>query len=163
MRKFYAAVIKCFEWILFALFALLIVVVFANIFSRSALRNSLPWAEELSRFLFVWITFIGAVLVNKNFGHMRLDLLVARLPKRLSILLEIVVSVLATAVMYIMLRGGYAMMMENLDYLSPALEFPYGIVNGVVPVCCAIMFLQTLVRCAILAKQLLQKNSGGTL
>jgi TRAP-type C4-dicarboxylate transport system permease small subunit len=160
MRKAYAVMIKIFEWLLFILFALLVAVVFANIFSRSVLSNSLPWAEELSRFLFVWITFIGAVLVNKSFGHMRLDLLKQRLPGTASVLLEIAISLIAACVMYIMLRGGYSMMMENLDYLSPALEFPYGVINGVVPVCCGIMFLQTIARCFHLAGGLRRKNGG---
>jgi TRAP-type C4-dicarboxylate transport system permease small subunit len=152
MMKIYGNIIAIFEWMLFLLFAALAATCFANIFSRTVLHNSLPWAEELSRFLFVWITFIGAVLVNRSFGHMRLDILAQSLPRNIVLVLEVMVSLLAAGVMCIMLIGGYSMMIENLDYASPALEIPYGIVNSVVPVCCFIMFLQTLVRCVVLVK-----------
>jgi TRAP-type C4-dicarboxylate transport system permease small subunit len=152
MVKLYDAVMKMFEWILFLLFALLVFTVFANVLSRFALHNSLPWAEELSRFLFVWITFIGAVLVNRTFSHMRLDILAQSLPQRIVLLLELVVSFFVAGVMCIMMIGGYSMMIENLDYASPAMEIPYGIVNSIVPACCVLMFLQALARCVMLIK-----------
>jgi TRAP-type C4-dicarboxylate transport system permease small subunit len=156
MRRVYDGLIKLFEWILFALFALLVIVVFMNVFSRFALENSLPWAEELSRFLFVWITFIGAVLVNKKFEHMRLDLLITTLPKTMSDVFEVLISLLAAVVLYILLRGGYTMMIENLDFVSPALEIPYGFINAIVPVCSLIMFFQTIARCCTLLKEVLK-------
>jgi TRAP-type C4-dicarboxylate transport system permease small subunit len=137
---------------LFLFFAVLVFTCFANVFSRSVLHDSLPWAEELSRFLFVWITFIGAVLVNRSFGHMRLDILAQSLPRDMVLILEVIVSFIAAGVMCIMFIGGYSMMIENLDYVSPALEIPYGIINSIVPVCCFIMFLQSLVRCLALVK-----------
>jgi TRAP-type C4-dicarboxylate transport system permease small subunit len=162
MHKLYGALLKLFEWLLYILFAVLVVVVFFNVFSRAVLKNSLPWAEEMSRFLFVWITFVGSVLVNKTFGHMRLDLVVMTLPKKASIVLEIFVSLAATAVLFIMLYGGYSMMTENMDYRSPALEVPYGFINSIVPICSGIMFLQTIVRCGGLVKQLVKPETGGT-
>jgi TRAP-type C4-dicarboxylate transport system permease small subunit len=152
MIKLYDAVMKMFEWMLFLLFAALVFTVFANVFSRFALHNSLPWAEELSRFLFVWITFIGAVLVNRTFSHMRLDILAQSVPENIALILEVLVSFIVAGVMCIMLIGGYSMMIENLDYASPAMEIPYGIINSIVPVCCVLMFLQALVRCIMLIK-----------
>jgi TRAP-type C4-dicarboxylate transport system permease small subunit len=152
MTKIYGGLMTLFEWMLFLFFAALAFTCFANVFSRTVLQNSLPWAEELSRFLFVWITFIGAVLVNRSFGHMRLDILQQSLPKNMVLVLEVIVSFLAVGVMCIMLIGGYSMMIENLDYASPALEIPYGMVNSIVPVCCFIMLFQALVRCLVLVK-----------
>jgi TRAP-type C4-dicarboxylate transport system permease small subunit len=161
MRKIYNKLLKVFEVVMAILFALLVIVVFMNVFFRYVLRHSLPWAEELSRFLFVWITFIGAVLVNHFFGHMRLDMLSQILPKIPSVILEIIVSLLVIWVMYIMMRGGYSMMMDSLDYHSPALELPYGIVSSVVPVCCGIMFFQAIVRCFTLSRKLTGRRKEG--
>jgi TRAP-type C4-dicarboxylate transport system permease small subunit len=157
----YKRLLGLFEWFLFICFAILVTVVFANVVSRYVLHYSLAWAEELSRFLFVWIAFIGSVIANDKFGHMRLDLLVTELPKPASTVLEIIVSVVATLTMLIMLVGGYSMMVASLDYRSAALEVPYGIVNSVVPVCCAIMCGQTIVRTVSLALDL-RESSGGS-
>jgi TRAP-type C4-dicarboxylate transport system permease small subunit len=83
---------------------------------------------------------------------MRLDILQQSLPKNTVLVREVIVSFLAAGVMCLMLIGGYSMMIENLDYASPALEIPYGIVNSIVPVCCLIMLLQALARCFVLVK-----------
>jgi TRAP-type C4-dicarboxylate transport system permease small subunit len=156
----YRELLGLFEWFLFICFAVLVAVVFANVASRYVLHYSLAWAEELSRFLFVWITFIGSVIANDKFGHMRLNLLVTELPGPASTVLEIVVSVVATLTMLIMLVGGYSMMVDSIDYRSAALEIPYGVVNGVVPVCCAIMCGQTIVRAVSLAFDLKKPPEG---
>jgi TRAP-type C4-dicarboxylate transport system permease small subunit len=157
----YKRLLKMFEWLLFVCLAILVAIVFANVASRYVLHYSLAWAEEFSRFLFVWITFIGSVIANEKFGHLRLDLFVTELPKPASTVLEIVVSIVATLVMLIMLVGGYSMVVDNLDYRSAALEVPYGIVNGIVPVCCAIMCAQTLARCVSLTLDLFRPAAGG--
>jgi TRAP-type C4-dicarboxylate transport system permease small subunit len=157
----YKGLLRVFEWLLFICFAILVAIVFANVATRYVLHYSLAWAEELSRFLFVWITFIGSVIANDKFGHMRLDLLAAELPKPASTVLEIVVSIIATLTLLIMLVGGYSMMVDSLDYRSAALEVPYGIINGVVPVCCAIMCGQTIARCVFLALDLKKPAERG--
>jgi TRAP-type C4-dicarboxylate transport system permease small subunit len=156
--KAYNLLLRVFEWTLYAFFALLVIIVFFNVFSRFLLNNSLPWAEELSRFLLVWITFMGAVLVNNKFEHMRLDLLSQTLHGKTLVLVELIVSLLAAWILYILLRGGYTMTVESFDYLSPALKIPYGLINGIVPICCIIMFLQTAVRCISLLKRLVDSG-----
>lgn len=155
MIKAYKMLLKVFEWLLCIFFAMLAAIVFLNIFCRFVLNNSLPWAEELSRFLLVWVTFVGAVIVNDKFGHVKLDLLSKTLHGKTLTLMELIVSLLSAWVLYILLRGGYTMMVESFDYLSPALKIPYGLINGIVPLCCLIMLLQTTVRCISLFRKLI--------
>ena len=70
------------DWVIAALFAATIVVVTAQVVWRYAFNNSLVWTEELSRYLFVWMTFVGAALAVKESSHIRVSLLVDCLPAR---------------------------------------------------------------------------------
>lgn len=51
------------RWVLVAVMAAMAVLVFANVVSRYALNYSLIWVEELTRYLMVWVGFLGAGLV----------------------------------------------------------------------------------------------------
>ena len=44
-------------------------VVFANVALRFLTDNSILWVEELSRYLMIWLTFLGAGLVLRYGGH----------------------------------------------------------------------------------------------
>lgn len=146
VAKAHRRLIKVLEYLLYFLLAALVVIVFSNIASRSLLSNSLPWAEELSRFLFVWVTFVGAVLVNDSFSHMRMDILPSIFKGKALAGLNVAIYLVMMAVLALLAVGGLDMVMDNLNYRSPALGVSYGLVNAVVPVACAMMFMQTLVR-----------------
>jgi TRAP-type C4-dicarboxylate transport system permease small subunit len=72
------------EMVLVLLLAGMTVMVFANVVLRYAFRSGLDVSEELSRFFFVWLIFIGAVVAMRHHAHMGFDLLVssARPPMR---------------------------------------------------------------------------------
>ena len=59
--------------------ALMVVLVFGNVFMRYALNSGFTISEELSRWLFVWMTFLGAVVALRDNGHLGSDMLVGRL------------------------------------------------------------------------------------
>ena len=66
-----------------ALVALLTAVTFAQVVWRYALNDPLIWSEEAARYLFVWVTMIGASLGMREGAHYGLDLVLKRLPRPL--------------------------------------------------------------------------------
>ncbi len=62
-----------------ACLALMVVLVFGNVVMRYALNSGISLSDELSRWLFVWMTFMGAVVALREHGHLGTDFLVARL------------------------------------------------------------------------------------
>jgi TRAP-type transport system small permease protein len=60
--------------------ALMVVMVFGNVVLRYGFNSGITVSEELSRWLFVWMTFMGAVIAVRNRGHLGTDTLVSRLP-----------------------------------------------------------------------------------
>ncbi|WP_243368632.1 TRAP transporter small permease [Microvirga solisilvae] len=61
------------------LLACMVVMVFGNVVLRYLFDTGIDVSEELSRFFFVWLTFIGAVVVGRENAHLGVETLVARL------------------------------------------------------------------------------------
>ena len=78
-----ALIDRCCRWInlLIALaLAVMVVMVFGNVVLRYAFNSGIAISEEVSRWLFVWITFLGAIVAVRERGHLGTDFLLARLP-----------------------------------------------------------------------------------
>ena len=58
----------------------MVVLVFGNVVLRYAFNTGITVSEEVSRWLFVWLTFLGAIVAMQEHGHLGVDMLVARLP-----------------------------------------------------------------------------------
>lgn len=60
--------------------AAMVVMVFGNVVMRYGFNSGITLSEELSRWLFVWMTFLGAVVAINERGHLGTDSLISRLP-----------------------------------------------------------------------------------
>ena len=62
------------------LLGLMVLLVFGNVVLRYVFNSGITVSEELSRWLFVWITFLGAIVAVKEHGHLGTDLVLTKLP-----------------------------------------------------------------------------------
>ena len=65
-----------------ACLAAMVVMVFGNVVLRYGFNSGITASEELSRWLFVWMTYLGAVVALRNRAHLGTDSVVSRLPRR---------------------------------------------------------------------------------
>jgi len=77
--KLIGAYCRLLEWLIAAALALMVVLVFGNVVLRYAFNSGITVSEEVSRWLFVWMTFLGAVVAMKEHAHLGTDVLVSRL------------------------------------------------------------------------------------
>lgn len=61
------------------LFAM-VVMVFGNVVMRYAFNSGILISEELSRYAFIWLTYLGAMIAMREGGHLGVDTLVKHLP-----------------------------------------------------------------------------------
>ena len=73
---------RCEEALLVGLFLTAFAVLVAQIVSRHLLPYPLAWSEELARFLFLWIVFLGAAWLVRLNGHVAITILTERLSPR---------------------------------------------------------------------------------
>jgi TRAP-type C4-dicarboxylate transport system permease small subunit len=102
--------------------ALMVVLVFGNVFLRYAMNSGITLSEELSRWAFVWMTFLGAIVALKEHGHLGTDMLVSRLgPFGKKICLG-ASYFLMLFVCWLLFKGAYEQAMINLDSTSAVME-----------------------------------------
>ncbi len=58
----------------------MVVLVFTNVVMRYLFNSGIPTSEELSRWLLVWLTFLGAIVALRQHAHLGVDTLVRALP-----------------------------------------------------------------------------------
>jgi len=79
LDKAAAAYCKLLELLLVVLLAAMVLMVFGNVVLRYGFNSGITFSEELSRWAFVWMTFLGAVIALKDNDHLGTDMLVGRL------------------------------------------------------------------------------------
>lgn len=82
MARATQAIVKAVEFVLVLLLAGMVVMVFTNVVLRYGFNRGLNFSEEMSRYFFVWLTFVGAVLAFGEHGHIGVETVVRLFGKR---------------------------------------------------------------------------------
>ena len=77
-----ARLFRAVEFVLAMLLLGMVVMVFGNVVLRYAFNSGIAVSEELSRYFFVWLTFIGAVVAMHDGSHLGMDTFVSKLSRR---------------------------------------------------------------------------------
>jgi TRAP-type C4-dicarboxylate transport system permease small subunit len=113
-------------YLIAAMLAVMVVLVFGNVFMRYAFNSGFTVSEELSRWLFVWMTFLGAVVALRGNGHLGTDMLVGKLGptgKRICMGLSLVLMLYCT---WLIFKGSYDQTVVNWDSTSAVMEVSMG-------------------------------------
>ncbi len=139
---------KILSYVTAFLLAAMSVTVFANVMCRYFLDASLAWYEEVSRFLLIWIVFLGAVIALIKGDHLGIDALLTVMPPRVRGVVVILTDVLVLVALAIMFQGAWVMAVDSLEsgWVASSVPIPYGWVYMVGPVSAGLMFIQTLIK-----------------
>ena len=107
--------------------AIMVVLVFGNVVLRYTANSGITVSEELSRWLFVWLTFMGAVVALREHGHLGTDVLVSRLPAAGKKICLVLAQVAMLYVSWLLLKGSWAQMVINADTEAPVTGASVGI------------------------------------
>ncbi len=129
------------EFALVVLLAAMTLVVGLQVAGRFVFAYSLPWSDELGRFLLVWISFLGVSVAARRGAHPGIDSLVRLLPAdgaRLAVRLALLLSVLFLAI--VVFYGG-ELVARTWGQRSPTLELRMGWLYLAVPVSALLVLL----------------------
>jgi TRAP-type C4-dicarboxylate transport system permease small subunit len=73
---------KSIEAVLAFLLVAMVAMVFGNVVLRYAFNSGISVSEEMSRFCFVWLTFIGAIVAMRDGAHLGMDNFVSKMQRR---------------------------------------------------------------------------------
>ena len=102
--------------------AIMVVLVYGNVVLRYAMNSGITLSEELSRWLFVWLTFMGAISALRQGTHLGSDTVVSRLPLAGKKFCFVVGHLLMLFVCYLLTVGSWAQVVINWDTTSAVME-----------------------------------------
>ena len=105
---------------------------FVQVVARN-MGSPIPWTEEACRFLFVWSSFIGAVLVMANNGHFKVELIPQLLPKRARFVFSFISYICIGIFSYIMIRYGIDFVLVGARRVSPTMQVNMGYIFLILP------------------------------
>ena len=109
---------------------IMVVLVFGNVVLRYVFNSSITVSEEVSRWLFVWITFMGAVVALREHAHLGTDALVSRLPPLGKKICFAIANLTMLYVCYLVFRGSLEQTRINMDVLAPSTQLPMAVVHA---------------------------------
>ena len=107
--------------------AVMVVLVFGNVVLRYTLNSGITVSEELSRWRFVWLTFMGAVVALREHGHLGTDARVSRLPAAGKKACLVLAQIAMLYVSWLLLSGSWAQMLINWETEAPVTGASVGI------------------------------------
>lgn len=129
------------------LLGIMTLIMFLQVLFRYVFNNSLTWSEEISKFIFIWITFLGAVICFRDGIHLKVDFLSERVPAKQKTILDFLDTFLITLFSGVMTVIGFLWVVNVSGTLSPALGLPLNIVfYAAFPVSTTFTFIYGLIR-----------------
>jgi len=140
LATFDRALVSANRWAVIAMLAAMATMVFANVALRFLTDQSILWVEEASRYLMIWLTFLGSGIVLRYGAHVAIETLAHGLPGAATAIRGAVLGVLFVffAAM-IWLGARYAIL--TWDQTTPVLGIPIGAVYLAMPIGFALMMV----------------------
>lgn len=122
---------RAIEFVMVLCLAIMTVLVFGNVVLRYAFNSGIGISEEISRYLFVWLTFFGAVIGMRERAHLGMDSVVQHLPacgKKICLGLS---ELIMLGCCWLFLDGSWQQTIINLDNHAPVSDLPLAYIYGV--------------------------------
>ena len=99
--------------------AVMVVLVFGNVVLRYGFNSGIAFSEEMSRWAFVWLIFVGAVGGLKDLSHLGVDSLVSKLSRQGKLICYVLSHLLMLGIVGVFLYGSYVLLVINFNTVTP--------------------------------------------
>ncbi len=153
---------KAEEYFLITALAVTVILIFYQVVMRYVFNNSSSWTEEMSRYLFIWMTWLGTSLGAREHKHIRVELLECtfinrgRLKAKNTLLILIYLIWLFITVFLAIYGMEYALEMVSRGAVSPAMRLPMVYVGLAIPVGCTAVSLRLIYELYLEVRKLLK-------
>ncbi|HWT29761.1 MAG TPA: TRAP transporter small permease, partial [Propylenella sp.] len=122
---------RALEVVLVFLLAGMVVMVFGNVVLRYGFNTGIVISEEMSRYFFIWLTFIGAVVTFRENAHLGVETLVQRLGHNGRLICMILTDLLVLLCCAVFFWGTWLQWSINATNVAPVSGIPMTWVFGV--------------------------------
>ena len=124
ITKIYLTVLKS---MILIIFAIMFSITTLNVITRYFFNNPIAWAIELGRYSFAAVTYLGAILVMRDDGHIGMDMIVQQFSPKLSKFVILVGRILVALFLVVFIIESFRMVRQNTGVLSSAMQIPMAI------------------------------------
>jgi TRAP-type C4-dicarboxylate transport system permease small subunit len=125
--------------------SVMLVIIFAQVVTRYLFGYTPEWSEELARFLFVWVVFLGSALIMGESGHLAVQFLPDKFKgTAFGTVLDVIINVSGYVFIILLLTQGWKMTSIMTFQRAPGLDIPMSWVYVIIPVSCVLMLLYLL-------------------
>lgn len=140
MNKFIDYSFKILEWICIASMTSFVILIFIQVITRR-LGISVPWTDELARYVLIYATFIGSALATKRGLHLGVDYFVNKMPRRIKKLVNYLMISCGIFFQGVLLIFGIRLAMLSINTVSPILQWSTGLIFLVIPITAALTIM----------------------
>lgn len=144
MRTAFRAFDRVVQIMIFLCIAGFVTVSFSQVFCRFILNNSIAWAEEMCRYLFVWMVFLGAGIGILHRRHILIDIVPNMIPEGIKKYYTAATDMLILAFTVLLMYYGWIFTQRGMRQFSPAMQIPLGYVYSGIIIGGAVMSINTL-------------------
>ena len=144
MEKLLKPIDRAIEYALTSLGLFMVIVGFLQVTSRYLFKNPLVWSEELLRYVFVWLIFLGTALGLRRKVHIRITFITDILPQKIRPWFGLCSDILIMFFTSILLWKSVYLCITQADQLSSALRIPITIPYLAMPVGSVLILLYAL-------------------
>ncbi len=117
------------KWLVIILLVVMTITVLSQVFFRFVIRQSLPWSEELARYVMIWMVMLAAALGLSRNDHIGVDFFIDRVPKRYARIVRIISYLLIGIFIWLVILWGWRLAFRVGRQRSPAMRismfYPY--------------------------------------
>lgn len=151
MNKLFNKVQNGINWVTGICLMALCLIVFVQVIMRKCFGHSFSWSEELTRYIFVWIIYLGVNLGIRDNMQFKIDILETYLKekgKRILLIIQNAISIIAClAGIY----GSIFLIQAGFSQKSPTLQVLMGFIYLVFPMGFALDIVELIRRCRVAA------------
>ena len=125
-------------------FFAMILLVFVNVVGRFVFRMGITESEEIARILFVWLTYLGAILCFKTNSHVLVDILISFLHGVTRKIVDLISNLLLSGILGLTFYHSLSLIKVNLGTLTPLTKIPLSLVEGIIPASMLMMLVINL-------------------
>ena len=120
------------------------IVVFAQVVFR-IVHLSIPWSEELSKYLLIWSTFLGSALCIRRKSLVGLEFFLNSMTKRNQKILQTVLNLIVCAMLLFLIRVGFWAVRQVGFQITPVLKQSMGLMYAAIPVGSVFMLINEII------------------
>jgi TRAP-type C4-dicarboxylate transport system permease small subunit len=131
MKQLVDGYFRILKFAVVACISMMVVMVFGNVVLRYLFNSGITVSEELSRWCFVWLTFIGGVTAMRENAHLGMDSVVSRLSIRGKKVCYVISHLIMILCALFFLVGSWHQTIINIDVEAPATGLSSGFFYGI--------------------------------